>query len=352
MGFFIMLSLLTFFYAKENSKFWILCGLFSGLGAMQKAPVAIVYIAIMFYVLRKRDEYYRWSSLRENKDFNRGLYLSIFLLLFWPVLQTFRHGIYYIKSAIGKEMLGRFTPFGGERIANSNFFNWLGWLWNDLHLIGIVAIVCVLLVFCCRRFRENHRLFALSIIIVVVAVAFSFATGKLYSRYLAVLTPLLICITVTVLSDFMSWKPGILILCAIFFGMYFNEIDKTIEKINATHRYSTIKKYVHLIDDFKREGDYVMLDSCIIPRGAYGYSGTGRNYFSGVRFCRGENPKRKLKTIKLKLQYATGKESLIGFTKQSYQPAMEEILGSVEVLKSVNEYMVWRCEITPLLLPR
>ncbi len=357
MIFFIMLSVLAFFYAKENSKSWILCGLFSGLGAMQKTPIAIIYIAIMLLVLRKRDEDYKWSSLRQNKDFNRGLYLSISLLLFWPVLQTFRHGIDYIKSSIGTEMIGRFTPFGGERIAEGNFLNWLNWLWKDLHLVGMIAIACVVLVLCCRRLRENHRLFALSTIIVVVAVAFSFATGNLYSRYIAVLSPLLVCITVVVLSHFISWKPGILILCAVFFGIYFGHIEKTMEKINkASHgrRYSLVKEYVHLIDEFKNKDDYVVLDRSLIPSGAYGYFGTGREGYSGPRFLDKMALKKNLqhavnkdslKEIKSYVQRAANKESFIGFTRQSYRPAMEEVLGPVEVLKTTDVYMVWRSQI-------
>ena len=345
MGFFIMLSLLTFFYAKENSKSWILCGLFCGLGAMQKAPVAIIYIAIMFYVLRKKDGSYKWSSLRQNKDFNRGLYLSIALFLFWPVLQTFRNGIDYIRTAIGKEMVGRFTPVGGEKMAESNFLNWLDWLWSDLHLVGIIAIVCVILVFCCRRLRENHRLFALSIIIVVVATAFSFATGAMHSRYIAVMSPLLVCVTVVVLSHFISWKPGIFIISVIFFGVYFGHIEKTMEDINATHHYSysLVKESVRLIDEYKNESDYVIVDIAIAPRGAYGYFGTGRDYYSGYNFSRGVNQKK----INRYSRHAEKKEkvSFIGFTRQSYRPTMEEVLGPVEVLKSSGEFMVWRSKI-------
>ncbi len=345
MAFFIMLSLLTFFYAKENSKSWILCGLSCGLGAMQKAPIAILYIAIMFYVLRKRDEDYKWSFLRQNKDFNRGLYLSIFLFFLWPVLQTFRHGIDYIRIAIGMEMIGRFTPVGGERLAEGNFLNWLGWLWDDLHVIGIIAIACVVLVFCCRRLRENHRLFAVSIIIVVVAIAFSFATGALHFRYIAVLSPLLVCITVVVLSSFISWRPGVLILCAIFFGIYFGHIEKILEKINKKPAYSLAKGYVHLIDEYKNERDFVVLDNDILPGGTYGYFGISRDFYSGARFSRG----KALGGVNNCLQYALDekKSNLIGYTRQSYKPAMEKVLGPVEVLESVNKFMVWRSQIRP-----
>jgi len=343
MGFFVMLALLAFFYAKENSKSWILCGLACGLGAMQKAPVAILYIAVMFFVLRKKDENYKWSSLRQNKNFNRGLYLLIFLSLFWPVLQTFRHGVDYVRIAIVKEMLRRFTPVGGERIAESNFFNWLEWLWNDLHLIGIVAVVCVILVFCRRRLRENHRLFALSIIIVVVAVAFSFATGKLFPRYLAVLSPLLICVTVVVLSNLITWRPGIFVLCALLFGIYFGCFEKTLENVNKSHRYSLLKGYVHFIDDYKNQGDYVMLDRSIVPRGAYGYFGADRDFYSGYNFKKGA-PQKKFNGY---LQYAKDekKTSFIGFTRKAYKSTMEEIFGPVKVLKSSGEFMVWRSQI-------
>jgi len=344
MAFFIMISLLAFFYAKENSKSWLWCGLFCGLGAMQKAPIAFIYIAIMLVVLRKKDEDYRWSSLRQNKGFNHGFYLSIVLLLFWPVLQTLRHGIDYIRIAIGKEMIGRFTPVGGERLAEGNFLNWLGWLWDDLHVIGIIAITCVVLVFCCRRLRENHRLFAVSIIIVVVAVAFSFATGAMHFRYIAVLSPLLVCVTVVVVSSFISWRPGVLILCAIFFGIYFGHIEKTLERINKNPNYSFAKGYVHLIDEYKNERDFVLLDGDILPGGTYGYFGTSRDFYAGYRFRRGASQQK----INLYLRYATDEEKVcfIGLTKQTYKPVMEKAFGPVEVLETVDEFMVWRSEIS------
>lgn len=345
MAFFIMLSLLTFFYAKENSKSWILCGLFSGLGAMQKAPIAILYIAIMFFVLRKKDESYKWSSLRQNKDFNRGLYLSISLSLFWPVLQTLRHGLDYIRTAIGGEMLKRFSPVG-ENIAEGSFLTGVGWLWKDLHVVGIVAIVCIILVLCNRRLRENHRLFALSTIIIVVAVAFLFATGSvLHSRYTVAISPLLICITVVVLSHFISWKPGVLVICAVFFGIYFGHIEKSIEKINKRpnhFRYSVTKRYIHLIDEYRNQGDYVVVDSEVTP--VYGYFGTSMEPYSRYKLDRGGE---SLGGVINSLQQALDEEkvSLIGFTRQAYRPAMEKILGPVEVLESVNEFMVWRSQI-------
>ncbi len=360
MGFFIMISLLTFFYAKENSKSWILCGLFSGLGAMQKVPVAFIYIAIMLFILRKRDGYYQWSSLRKNKDFNRGLSLSIALFLFWPIVQTFRYGIDYINSAIGIEMVQRFTPLGEKKIATINFLSWLRWphwLWKDLHVIGVIAIACVILVLFCHRLRHNHRLFALSIIIVIVAVAFSLATGKVYDRHIVVLTPLLVCVTVVVLSRFISWKPGIFIISMIFVGIYFGHIKKSMEEINNNHHgynYPLVQKYIHLIDEFKNKDDYVVLDGSVTPSGAYGYFGTGRDGYSGPKFLDRKALKENsqytvkeesLREIKSYTRQAENKESFIGFTRQSYKPAMEEVLGPIEVLKSSGEFMVWRSKI-------
>ena len=57
-------------------------------------------------------------------------------------------------------------------------------------------------------------------------------------------------------------------------------------KVNLTlhdYTYSSVKRYVHLIDKFKNKGDYVVLDISIIPRGAYGYFDVGKDYYSGTR---------------------------------------------------------------------
>ncbi len=133
-------------------------------------------------------------------------------------------------------------------------------------------------------------------------------------------------------------------------------------KINTTrhgYTYSSVKKYVHLIDEFKNERDYVVLDKSIIPKGAYGYFGIGKSHFSGSRLAKEKAPKgtdsffrytvskERLKEIKFYSRYATNKDSFIGFTRKSYKPAMEEVLGQVEVLKLTGKYMVWRSRILP-----
>ncbi len=134
------------------------------------------------------------------------------------------------------------------RRRTQNFGFYVGWL------VGLV--------FCCRYSRKNHHLFALSIVIITVAFAFSFATGKLHGRYIAVLSPLLVCVTVVMLSYFSRGSWGIFLICAVFFGIYLGHIEKTMNKVNLTlhdYTYSSVKRYVHLIDKFKNKGDYVVL---------------------------------------------------------------------------------------------
>ena len=178
MGFFVMSSLLAFYLARENDWAWLVCGLMIGLGSLQKAPVALVFVGIMLFILaRQRDEDYRWADLRQNKSFNHGCFLASFMLFSWPLVQTFRMGFEYFEVAIHKEMIKRFVP-ADDKIVGGEMFDWADWLWQDLHVFCLVAGLCVLLVLFSKRWRKNHFLFALAVLILITLVGFSLARGK------------------------------------------------------------------------------------------------------------------------------------------------------------------------------
>ncbi len=61
--------------------------------------------------------------------------------------------------------------------------------------------------------------------------------------------------------------------------------------------------------------------------------------------------KERLKEVKSYSRYARNKNSFISFTRKSYKLAMEEVLGAIDVLRPVGEFMVWRSEIAPVTQP-
>ncbi|MGR8980711.1 MAG: ArnT family glycosyltransferase [Gammaproteobacteria bacterium] len=339
MSFFMMSSMVALCYAKQNPKLWILCGVLAGLGALQKVPVALLFLGIMLYILnKKQDEYYRWSLLRQNKFFNCGLVIATILFLIWPILQSFKYGIYYIDFAYQKEMFDRFSPFRKEAYSNSGAWDWFGWLWSDWHVFSIVACVCAASAIIFQRWRKDYLFYSLAVLACLTVIAFTLASGKIYSRYLAVLSPLLICVTIKVVSDLLPWKPSLLIIISIVFVLSFSNSQRVDAKNKRSWNYSTMKELVSSIDRYRKDSDYVMINRLLIPAGAYGYFGSSNRVFSYYTrlFDRRFNSFMRI------LEENKHTSSIIGIARTSEISILTHVLGNVEELDAKGKFIIWR----------
>ena len=282
MSFFMLAAFLGFLYAKRDERWWVFCGIFIGLGALQKAPVSLLLIAFMlFFLNKKNDECYQWSILRNNRYFNIGFYIALGMSVFWPILQSFRMGREY-ASEFNKQVLKRFSPFGDERMTNFDFLKWVDWLFQDMGFLAIPLLCAVPILVLRKSFRNNNAHFAFALIVMVIMFAFTLATGSIYSRYLVILTPLLIVLLLKLISDLTPWKPTVLVVSMLSFLLSLPSIHSALVFTNASDSYYRAKLIVELVDSYIDESDHLAVDRKHLPLGAYGYFSDNKSHFSGV----------------------------------------------------------------------
>ena len=339
LGFFMMASLLAFLGARTNPKLWILCGVLIGLGALQKAPVALLFIAIMLYIYkRKQDTDYQWSTLRQNSYFNRGLWIAVVMFLSWPILQTFKFGSSYLQVAVKKQMLDRFSPLRAEAETRSGAWDWVDWLWSDLHWGAILVVLAVVAAVIAPRWRRDNSTFALALLACIIILGFTLASGKIYSRYLAVLTPIMICVTVKVIADLVAWKPGVFLVAAVFFGLSFTSVQQFIENEDDDDSYRRAQQRVAYIDQFRLDSDFVVFNRTLIPPGAYGYFGKSRQTFRAYDVV----DDRELEKIMDNLGPETSNNAVLGFDLVSNKAQLEQKMPGIQIVDAGDEFMIWR----------
>ncbi|MCK5790214.1 MAG: glycosyltransferase family 39 protein [Ketobacter sp.] len=344
MGLLMMAGLLTFLYARHQPRIWGLCGVVLGLGALQKAPVALLFIAVLLLIFRvKGDTEIRWQQLRQNRYFNRGLWITLILFLAWPILQSFKYGGDYLNVAIKQQMLNRFSPLRPESEVRSGAFDWVGWLWADLHWFAIVAGCCTLAAVLLPRWRRQTDTFAYAALALLVIAAFTLASGKIYSRYLAVLTPLMVCVSVKVMADLIPWKPAVFLIGAVFFAIAFPDIDRIIDGEERGHNYFEVRDTVAYIDRFREDSDYVLINLGLLPPGAYGYFGESRAPFRAYD----EMDEKRVAKYLDKLDLVARNLSLLGMDKVESRAQLEQVMPGLQVLDIAGDTMIWRFRPSP-----
>lgn len=340
MGFFILCSLLALYLARNRPSAWLFCGFAIGLGALQKAPVGLLFVTIMLCVMTlSGDDRHSWRLLKKDYQFRRGLALALLMIFSWPIVQTLRMGSKYFSIAVKREMLVRFSPISVKPGADDDYFQWLSWLAHDLGLFTFVAVLCVALVLFVKRWRNNRFLFAIAILILIIAAALSLATGKIYSRYLVVFSPLLIILSVIVISDLTrQWKPAVFGLSLLFFFFSFSAVKETLEEIDRRDTLTPAKEYIELIDRHRTENERVFIDASILPAGAYGIFGKSQLPFYYYHF-RSTRDFRGFDRIVDDSEHGV---ALVGLTSLAHKNKVEESAGPLETIAIKGDVVVWR----------
>ena len=339
--FFLAAALLSFFHASKNRGWWLVCGAMVGLGALQKSPVAFVFIAILLFTLHKRgDDDYRWQHLRQQWQFNAGYYLALFLLLSWPLLQTVLDGSKYLRTGIQREMLARLSPLGDERFERGDFFLWLGWLWRDMRWPGLLALACVPAMLILKRWRDDRAVFSLAVVALVVMLDFSLATGTLYQRYLLVLVPLLVVLLVRAGSDLLRWKPAVFALAMVAAAASVPRMQAAIAAAGQPEDFAgfhQIKAAVERLDASRQPGDVVLIDSKMLPPGAYGYFGAGIEPYLTLKLTDEPDALRRGRR-----NIAGVAAPVLGITSAQKLALVAEIAGTYELLYRDADIAIWR----------
>jgi hypothetical protein len=193
-GFFAAATVAAAIAALERPKLWYLAAVLAGFGALQKAPVGLVFVAVgigAVWLLRGR---IAAPSLRRSPDFRRAGWLALALVLAWPLLQSIRYGLDAFSRSHDHEMIGRFAPdvdAGVRGLADLVDLLIVGEPWLRWPALLAVLIMPALV-------RRPGAVIVAAVIVAYV-LALTMAGGNVYSRYTLTVLPLMMAALAVVL---------------------------------------------------------------------------------------------------------------------------------------------------------
>ncbi len=197
--FFATLAMIASFRALERPRWWYVVALACGLGALQKAPIPVAFAAapILGQLLWPT----RTAGLRASlgsRHFGLALVLATVLILFWPLLQWFRHGGAAVHEAFVQQFLERFSPTGEDSGGPRRSVYTL--LINGepfLRIPGIAAMIWL------PWLTGRRALWILPIMLAVYAVVVAMASGYVSPRYSLLFLPqILACLAAVIVIAF------------------------------------------------------------------------------------------------------------------------------------------------------
>ena len=339
LSFFIMLSMLLLWYARHNPRAWLLCGVAMGLGALQKAPVALLLVLLASLLMALRSEpAFRFSRLTRNRYFWAGLSVGLLMLGAWPALQVAKMGPGFLEIAYTNEMLLRFNPVGEDGVGGKASSKLLRWLWEDLGVIAIISGACVAAVLAVPRWRSDSYLLAFAIIALLLLTAYLAASGAIYRRYLVVLLPFMVCVSVRVITDLARLRAGVLAVALVLVALSTRNIQDAMAQIDHDNTHANMRERVAALDNYRQPNDIVVLDKTIIFPGAYGYLGQSEPY-AIHQFKNKHNLARFRRDVQLA---RANRRALIGLVHKKRLRAIKAVTGGVETHRIADDLVVWR----------
>jgi 4-amino-4-deoxy-L-arabinose transferase-like glycosyltransferase len=334
MAFFVLMTILSFFKARDDGRWWLVCGLCAGLGALQKTPLALgvvlLFLAVCRFCANGGCEGYSWSELKRDRRFLAGLCVAVVLTLAWPALQVVAHGTGHLKVAYGQEMLERFTPGISTR---QEFWSWAQWFWEDWAAISVLSAACVGAAVFSRRWRDDHRAFLLAVFVLLFWLFMSAASGRVFYRYFTTLLPILACLTACVIGG-LRFKPLVLVMAAALFLASFGRVERAVARIHDDNT-TSVRRVCEAFQGSMASARFLVLDRRSIPPGAFGYYVDTKMPVRVVDYIAGVNAKN----LKSKLKFPA-----MGIELYEFEPNLREIVSDYKVIWSDGRVFIWRVE--------
>lgn len=255
-AFFATAALVAFFAAMRQPKWWYAVALLTGLGALQKAPLALgfVFVAALAFAgwnMRFGDRDARRVYL--NRHFGLALIILLALLLSWPTIQVWKHGMAFLQQAYVDQIWERFA---GDEVGSGLAFSCAGLksLFRGQPLLEAPLFVAILaLPFFIRR---AEALACVSLFVLYLILS-SLAGERGSPRYAMLVYPLMAASSAALTAKFLSARvalPG-LVAYSLILGSPF----KSAEAARLTE--STQTRY---IDFLRRIGTAVQPDETVL----------------------------------------------------------------------------------------
>jgi 4-amino-4-deoxy-L-arabinose transferase-like glycosyltransferase len=195
-GFFAALAVAAAAAAVERPRWWYLVAVIVGLGALQKAPVGLVFVTAALVALRiaRRAAGEDRARVTASPAFRRAAWIALLLVLAWPLLQSARYGLDALSESHDRQMIARFLPDAENGLRGLGDLRellvadepWLRWP-------ALLAVV--LLPFLVRRPAAPM----LAGVVFVYVAGVMIAGGNVYPRYTITILPLLMAALAVVL---------------------------------------------------------------------------------------------------------------------------------------------------------
>ena len=245
-AFFFAVAVFAFLLAIRQPRWWYLVAISSGLGALQKAPAGFVTVCGMLVLLHVTRKFHD-VNLRDifgNIHFKISVLITALLVLWWPVLQVARYGIEVIYFAYIDEMLLRFSPVGG-----GHPFSWLEW-WQWIIRDGMgLWIPAILSLFMLPYFFRKPESFVPPFLFFCFVIMMTFATGRIYQRYLLLILPVLAAGFAALLARIVPGRVfAVVVACVLTLSA-----GNPFKGINSVSLFkSSQNKYLPLLENFSK----------------------------------------------------------------------------------------------------
>jgi 4-amino-4-deoxy-L-arabinose transferase-like glycosyltransferase len=187
-AFFTTLALVLALIAVERPRAWYLVAVVLGVGALQKAPTALPYIAAALFGawLAQRWTGFAVRTVTRDPAFRKGTWVALALVLAWPLFQSVRYDFHALRQSHAREMFQRFAPDasgGGRDLLDFAELVITGEPWLRWPALAAVLVLPFLV-------RRPSSVMVLAVL-VFYAVVLLAASGKVYARYTLTVLPLM-----------------------------------------------------------------------------------------------------------------------------------------------------------------
>ncbi|NDR59552.1 ArnT family glycosyltransferase [Aliiruegeria sabulilitoris] len=179
--FFLTVSLVAAMLALRRPVWWYLMALAVGLGALQKAPVALIFVTLflLFTGLTARWHPYKFRSFVTNRHFLISVALALAISASWYVFQIAQHGLVVLKVGFGEQMFDRFVPTADVQ-KTRNLSQVIDHLLGNEEMLRWCAVIALALL----PWRlKRYDLLPLPMMLVAYLLAVGFADGGVSPRY-------------------------------------------------------------------------------------------------------------------------------------------------------------------------
>jgi 4-amino-4-deoxy-L-arabinose transferase-like glycosyltransferase len=169
-GFFVLLALHSFWWARENGKYYFLFWAALGLGVMTKSIIGLLPLPIiLIFSMVVKD--FKWLAA---KNFRLGAVLFLAIVLPWHILQQVRHGGIFWDQYLSYHLLKRFSTTLDDNGGTPYFY--LDIIFKQGILFWSLLISFVY--FVAKSFKSKNYLFV-TVALLFIFLFFSAAATKL-----------------------------------------------------------------------------------------------------------------------------------------------------------------------------